>query len=210
MYHWKTSGHRLENKNLEVYADSILIISQVSSEWAMKSLELTKYHKCLTNLKDKFRSFFFLHVSRSRNHFADALVGFNAKNPGLRRLGLLMSKKKVIQPIVWMLKGSLMVSHGIMMWRSSYKREFILPVLLQLIKKTVRRLACQFFLNGDILLILKIMWQPTTKMHRHKRGQWDNVRSPLRNLWSAHEWSHVSTQNTSDGILLAHFGKWLF
>lgn len=64
----------LKIKNLEVYGDSILIISQVFGERTIKNPELATSHKCLMNLTDKFNSISFSHVSRSKKIFSDALA----------------------------------------------------------------------------------------------------------------------------------------
>lgn len=45
----------MKSKDLEACGESILIISQVTGEWTVRSLELAKYHKCLIYFKDMSR-----------------------------------------------------------------------------------------------------------------------------------------------------------
>lgn len=58
----------------EVYGDSILVISQVAGEWTIKTLEMTRCHKYLAQLKNMLRFIFFSDLLNTKNLFADALA----------------------------------------------------------------------------------------------------------------------------------------
>lgn len=60
-------------KHLQVYGESILIISKSTGECGVKSPELTKYKGYLTKFTEAFRSIH-LTICRSKNYFADALA----------------------------------------------------------------------------------------------------------------------------------------
>lgn len=70
-------------EDLEVYGDSILIISQSTGKCGVKSLELAKYQI--------FYSVFFNYLSRSKNQFADALATLSSM--------LRISEKTDLSPI---------------------------------------------------------------------------------------------------------------
>lgn len=61
-------------KDLEVFSDFILIISQSTGEWGVRSLELAKYKGYLIKLSEAFHSVSFNNLSRSKNKFTDALA----------------------------------------------------------------------------------------------------------------------------------------
>lgn len=140
-------------KGLEVYGDSILIIAQVTDEWAIKSPELAKYHKSLMHLKDKFQSISFSHVSRSKKHFADALTTLATM--------LKISEDAPLRPINVEIRDE--ITHCLCIkeepdgWPWYYDVKIFLHKGIypnsatELDKKTLRCLACQFFLTCDIL-----------------------------------------------------------
>ena len=62
----------LEVKELEVYGDSALIISQVQNKWKIKEERLMPYHQCLQKWSSKFSK---LEARlRMQNQIADALA----------------------------------------------------------------------------------------------------------------------------------------
>lgn len=120
----------LKIEDLEAYKDLILIISHATGEWAIKSPELAKHHKCPMHLKGKFQSISFLHVSWSRNHFTDALATLAlmltiSDNARLRPVDV---ETRLIRPIACVSKKNSMVSRGIMTWKCSYNGEFTQPM----------------------------------------------------------------------------------
>lgn len=73
------AARELGIKELEVYGDSLLIISQVRKNWKVRDQKLLPFHKCLTELVEKFDRVTFTHLFRDRNNFAP---GFFDRNTG--------------------------------------------------------------------------------------------------------------------------------
>ncbi|XP_050259944.1 uncharacterized protein LOC126705025 [Quercus robur] len=61
-------------KELEVYGDSALIISQVHNKWKIKEEKLMPYHECLQKWASKFSKIQYQYVLRMQNQIADALA----------------------------------------------------------------------------------------------------------------------------------------
>ena len=61
-------------KDLLVYGDSLLIISQANKEWEVKEERLKPYHGYLKTLIKGFDKCLFIHLSRDENQMADALA----------------------------------------------------------------------------------------------------------------------------------------
>ena len=61
-------------KDLLVYRDSLLIISQANEEWEVKEERLKLYHGYLKTLMKGFDKCLFIHLSRDENQMADALA----------------------------------------------------------------------------------------------------------------------------------------
>ncbi|XP_077242529.1 uncharacterized protein LOC143883048 [Tasmannia lanceolata] len=64
----------LRVQDIDVFGYSILIICQVNGKWRTGETRLIPYNTYLESLVKKFRSITFTHLSRIRNHFADALA----------------------------------------------------------------------------------------------------------------------------------------
>ena len=61
-------------KELEVYGDSALIISQIQNRWKTKEERLMPYHECLQKQTLKFKMIQYQYVPRLQNQIVDALV----------------------------------------------------------------------------------------------------------------------------------------
>ncbi|XP_077242395.1 uncharacterized protein LOC143882894 [Tasmannia lanceolata] len=61
-------------QDLDVFGDSILIICQTNGNWKIRDDKLIPYNTYLECLVRKFRNITFTHLSRTKNHFADALA----------------------------------------------------------------------------------------------------------------------------------------
>ena len=61
-------------KKLDVYGDSMLIICQVKGEWQTKEEKLIPYQQYLSKLTEGFDEIDFTHMGRDKNQFADALA----------------------------------------------------------------------------------------------------------------------------------------
>ncbi|XP_077232166.1 uncharacterized protein LOC143866923 [Tasmannia lanceolata] len=64
----------VEDEDLDVFGDSILIICQTNGNWKTRDDKLIPYNTYLESLVRKFRNITFTHLSRTKNHFADALA----------------------------------------------------------------------------------------------------------------------------------------
>ena len=64
----------LRVKELEVYGDLALIISQIQNKWKIKEERLRPYHECLQKWASKFTKIQYQYVPRMQNQIADALV----------------------------------------------------------------------------------------------------------------------------------------
>lgn len=79
-------------KDLEVYDGSILIISQFTGEWGVKSSELAMYTGYVTKTSEAFRSMSFNYLPCSKNQFADTLATLSSM--------IKISKESDLCPIV--------------------------------------------------------------------------------------------------------------
>ena len=61
-------------KELEVYGDSALIISQVQNKWKIKEERFMPYHQCLQKWASKFSKIQYQYVLRMQNQIADVLA----------------------------------------------------------------------------------------------------------------------------------------
>ncbi|XP_077249433.1 uncharacterized protein LOC143888975 [Tasmannia lanceolata] len=64
----------LHIRDLDVFGDSILIFCQTNGNWKTRDDKLIPYNTYLESLVRKFRNITFTHLSRTKNHFADALA----------------------------------------------------------------------------------------------------------------------------------------
>uniref|UniRef100_A0A2N9IPC1 Uncharacterized protein n=1 Tax=Fagus sylvatica TaxID=28930 RepID=A0A2N9IPC1_FAGSY len=59
---------------LEVFGDSLLIVSQTNGEWQARDPKLIPYQRYISRLVPKFKYITFTYTPRAHNHFADALA----------------------------------------------------------------------------------------------------------------------------------------
>ena len=71
-------------KELEVYGDSALIISQVQNKWQIKEEMLMPYHQCLQKWSSKFSKIQYQYVPRMQNQIEDALATMESMMDGLK------------------------------------------------------------------------------------------------------------------------------
>ncbi|XP_077252462.1 uncharacterized protein LOC143891838 [Tasmannia lanceolata] len=64
----------LKVQEIDVFGDSILIICQTNGNWKTRESKLIPYNFYLESLAKKFKNITFTHLSRTKNHFADALA----------------------------------------------------------------------------------------------------------------------------------------
>ncbi|XP_050259030.1 uncharacterized protein LOC126704031 [Quercus robur] len=71
-------------KELEVYGDSTLIISQIQNKWKIKEERLMQYHECLQKWASKFSKIQYQYVPRMQNQIADALATMASMMDGIK------------------------------------------------------------------------------------------------------------------------------
>jgi ribonuclease HI len=59
---------------LEVFGDSLLIVSQTNEEWQARDPKLILYQRYISQLAPKFKCITFTYTLRAHNHFANALA----------------------------------------------------------------------------------------------------------------------------------------
>ncbi|XP_077226258.1 uncharacterized protein LOC143859431 [Tasmannia lanceolata] len=64
----------LHIQDLDVFGDSILIICQINGNWKTREDKLISYNMYLESLVRNVRNITFTHLSRTKNHFANALA----------------------------------------------------------------------------------------------------------------------------------------
>ncbi|XP_052312616.1 uncharacterized protein LOC112328848 [Populus trichocarpa] len=143
----------LKIKKLDVYGDSMLIICQVKGEWQTKEEKLRPYQEYLSTLAKEFEEIRFTHLGREGNHFADALATLAAMTT--------IDLKCKVQPVHIDIRND--PAHCCLVegeidgqpWYYDIKnlvqnQEY--PVgASKTDKKTLRRLATDFYLDGEIL-----------------------------------------------------------
>nr|XP_009776242.1 PREDICTED: uncharacterized protein LOC104226061 [Nicotiana sylvestris] len=111
-------------QELLVIGDSDLPVHQVHGEWATKNTKILSYMYCVHDLIKRFTKMEFKHVPRVQNELADALATLSSM--------IQHPEKNFIDPIP--------------MEKGEYLRNATLTQ-----KRTLRRLANQFFQRGGIL-----------------------------------------------------------
>uniref|UniRef100_A0A2N9F3J1 RNase H type-1 domain-containing protein n=1 Tax=Fagus sylvatica TaxID=28930 RepID=A0A2N9F3J1_FAGSY len=115
---------------LEVFGDSLLIVSQTNGEWQARDPKLIPYQRYISRLVPKFKYVTFTYTPRAHNHFADALA-------------TLASLIKLVEgDDVRPLRNRDSRHPGILEYP---------PRATENEKKYIRRMAFHFFLSGEIL-----------------------------------------------------------
>ena len=60
--------------DLDVFGDSLLIVSQTNGEWQARDPKFIPYQRYISQLIPKFKYVSFTYTPRAHNHFADALA----------------------------------------------------------------------------------------------------------------------------------------
>ncbi|KAA0054041.1 uncharacterized protein E6C27_scaffold318G001050 [Cucumis melo var. makuwa] len=138
-------------KKLKVLGDSMLVIHQVKEEWETRDAKLVPYSQYVTKLSQNFEKISFDHVPREDNRIADALATLAVMfdlNLEFELLQIQITKRDV--PAYCMNVGN-----DNKPWYFDIKqyikcREYPYEAL-ENDKRTIRRLAINFFLSGEVL-----------------------------------------------------------
>jgi ribonuclease HI len=144
---------------LEVFGDSLLIVSQTNGEWQARDPKLIPYQRYISRLIPKFKYVTFTYTPRAHNHFADALATLASliklvEGDDVRPLRI---ETRDIPAYCVCIEECMNVEAEIddKPWYYDIKR-FIQdreypPRATENEKKYIRRMAFQFFLSGEIL-----------------------------------------------------------
>uniref|UniRef100_A0A2N9FVC8 Uncharacterized protein n=1 Tax=Fagus sylvatica TaxID=28930 RepID=A0A2N9FVC8_FAGSY len=144
---------------LEVFGDSLLIVSQTNGEWQARDPKLIPYQRYISRLVPKFKYVTFTYTPRAHNHFADALATLAsliklAEGDDVRPLRI---ETRDIPAYCVCIEECMNVEAEIddKPWYYDIKR-FIQDReypsrATENEKKYIRRMAFQFFLSGEIL-----------------------------------------------------------
>uniref|UniRef100_A0A2N9G7Q9 RNA-directed DNA polymerase n=1 Tax=Fagus sylvatica TaxID=28930 RepID=A0A2N9G7Q9_FAGSY len=121
---------------LEVFGDSLLIVSQTNGEWQARDPKLIPYQRYISRLVPKFKYVTFTYTPRAHNHFADAL----ATLASLIKLKECMNVEAEIDNKPWYYDIKRFIQDREYPSRATENE-----------KKYIRRMAFQFFLSGEIL-----------------------------------------------------------
>uniref|UniRef100_A0A2N9HFP0 Uncharacterized protein n=1 Tax=Fagus sylvatica TaxID=28930 RepID=A0A2N9HFP0_FAGSY len=144
---------------LEVFGDSLLIVSQTNGEWQARDPKLIPYQRYISQLVPKFKYITFTYTLRAHNHFADALATLAsliklAEGDDVRSLRI---ETRDIPTYCVCVEECMNVEAEMdnKPWYYDIKR-FIQdreypPRATENEKKYIRRMAFQFFLSGEIL-----------------------------------------------------------
>uniref|UniRef100_A0A2N9HUB0 Uncharacterized protein n=1 Tax=Fagus sylvatica TaxID=28930 RepID=A0A2N9HUB0_FAGSY len=144
---------------LEVFGDSLLIVSQTNGEWQARDPKLIPYQRYISRLIPKFKYVTFTYTPRAHNHFADALATLASliklvEGDDVRPLRI---ETRDIPAYCVCIEECMNVEAEIddKPWYYDIKR-FIQDReypsrATENEKKYIRRMAFQFFLSGEIL-----------------------------------------------------------
>ncbi|KAK5832129.1 hypothetical protein PVK06_015929 [Gossypium arboreum] len=141
-------------KKLEVYGDSALVVYQLRGEWETRDLKLINYRKVVLGLLEKFDDINFNYLPRDENHMADALATLASM--------IKANKEKEMRPIQMSVYEA--PAHCCNIEKKEKNDSPWYQDILQYVrdrkypeqanendKRTLRRLACDYVLDGDIL-----------------------------------------------------------
>ncbi|XP_060190643.1 uncharacterized protein LOC132619905 [Lycium barbarum] len=140
-------------KELLVIGDSDLLVHQVLGEWTTKNVQILRYLHCVKELCKQFREIDFKHVPRIQNEFADALATL---------LSMIQHPdKNYIDPIKVEIHDQQEYCFHVNEELDGQPWYYDIKKLLETReypknatnkqKRTLRRMANHFFLNGEIL-----------------------------------------------------------
>ncbi|XP_054781964.1 uncharacterized protein LOC129289183 [Prosopis cineraria] len=140
-------------KELDVFGDSALVIYQATGEWQTKDSKLVPYQKYLTQLINKFDKVRFHHLSHDKNQFADALATLAVMvklDCGIHGQPIRIEAK--INPVYCLNIENEMKAHPWFHDIKKYVKSGEYPLeAMENDKKTIRCMAMNFFLSGDVL-----------------------------------------------------------
>ena len=143
----------LEVKNLKVYGDSALVIHQLRGDWETRDAKLIPYHKHIKELSEHFQEITFQHIPREDNQMADALATLSSmfKVNDYDQTYVIKIENRDSQAYCLNVEEE----HDGKPWYHDIKQYIKYKEYPDGAstndKRTLRRMAMDFFLNGEIL-----------------------------------------------------------
>ncbi|XP_009776063.1 uncharacterized protein [Nicotiana sylvestris] len=138
---------------LLVMGDSDLLIRQAKSKWETRDIKLIPYRQCVQDLSKRFKSIKYRYITRFHNELADTLATLASMLPytGNTHINPLKIQVQNQHDYCNTIKTELYGDS----WYHDIKRFLKIREYLEHAKgdkkRTIRRLADGFFLNGEIL-----------------------------------------------------------
>uniref|UniRef100_A0A2N9I6S5 Integrase catalytic domain-containing protein n=1 Tax=Fagus sylvatica TaxID=28930 RepID=A0A2N9I6S5_FAGSY len=220
---------------LEVFGDSLLIVSQTNGEWQARDPKLIPYQRYISRLIPKFKYVTFTYTPRAHNHFADALATLASliklvEGDDVRPLRI---ETRDIPAYCVCIEECMNVEAEIddKPWYYDIKR-FIQDReypsrATENEKKYIRRMAFQFFLSGEILykrthdatpLAIHVQTCHKCQMYQNSKNAPPQYLHTMASPWPFSAWGMdvigAITPKASNGhefILVAidYFTKWV-
>uniref|UniRef100_A0A2N9H661 Integrase catalytic domain-containing protein n=1 Tax=Fagus sylvatica TaxID=28930 RepID=A0A2N9H661_FAGSY len=208
---------------LEVFGDSLLIVSQTNGEWQARDPKLIPYQRYISRLVPKFKYVTFTYTPRAHNHFADALATLASliklvEGDDVRPLRI---ETRDIPAYCVCIEECMNVEAEIddKPWYYDIKR-FIQDReypsrATENEKKYIRRMAFQFFLSGEIL---HVQTCHKCQMYQNSKNAPPQYLHTMASPWPFSAWGMdvigAITPKASNGhefILVAidYFTKWV-
>ena len=152
-------GLKLGAYDLSVFGDSLLIISQINGKWQARDTKLISYQKCVSRLILKFWNITFAYLPRAHNQFADALATLTSmvKLSAGDYMRQLRIEVRGVSAHCMNIDECMNVEvetdkkpwyHDI---KAYIRNSEYLSNATDSEKKFIWRMACQFFLSGEVL-----------------------------------------------------------
>ncbi|XP_057453231.1 uncharacterized protein LOC130745105 [Lotus japonicus] len=140
-------------RNLEVYGDSALVIHQLKGEWETRDAKLIPYQSYIRELMEEFDEVNLHHIPREDNQLADALATlssmFEVSQDG--EMPLIKTQNHDKPAYCQVVEGEPDGKPWYYDIKKYIKCKEYPSVATENDKRTLRRLATSFFLNGDVL-----------------------------------------------------------
>ncbi|XP_027345007.1 uncharacterized protein LOC113857384 [Abrus precatorius] len=140
-------------KVLKVYGDSALVIHQLKEEWETRDAKLIPYQAYVKELIEYFDEITFQHIPHEDNQLTDALATLSSIFVISQNVDMPLIKMRQHDRLAYcqMIEGE---SDGKLWYHDikSYLKNQEYPLnATNNDKRTLRRLAMNFFLNGELL-----------------------------------------------------------
>uniref|UniRef100_A0A2N9FPK9 Uncharacterized protein n=1 Tax=Fagus sylvatica TaxID=28930 RepID=A0A2N9FPK9_FAGSY len=192
---------------LEVFGDSLLIVSQTNGEWQARDPKLIPYQRYISRLVPKFKYVTFTYTPRAHNHFADALATLASL--------IKLAEGDDVRPL--RIETRDIPAYCVEYPSRATENE----------KKYIRRMAFQFFLSGEILykrthdatlLAIHVQTCHKCQMYQNSKNAPPQYLHTMASPWPFSAWGMdvigAITPKASNGhefILVAidYFTKWV-